>query len=116
YQVICASVPEEIGMEIPGGTYLWSTGATSSHIRVNETGLYWLEVDVQGCKGSDTAYVLAQPDPVVDLGPDGNICTDENILLDAGAGGQDYYWSTGSTAQVLRVSTAGLYYVTVISP
>jgi len=71
---------------------------------------------VQGCKGSDTAYVLAQPDPVVDLGPDGNICTDENILLDAGNQGYNYHWSTGSAAQILSVTTAGLYYVTVISP
>jgi gliding motility-associated-like protein len=116
YQVICASVPEGIGMEVAGASYLWSTGATTSHIQVNETGLYWLEVDVQGCKGSDSAYILAQPDPVVDLGPDGYICTDQEIVLDAGNSGHRYYWSTGSSEQVLHVAAGGLYHVTVVSP
>jgi len=45
----------------PGGFYeqLWSTGATSDSIIVEESGTYWIQVEnEQGCTDADTVVVL----------------------------------------------------------
>jgi gliding motility-associated-like protein len=39
------------------GNYLWSTGQTTSQISVQNAGTYWLQIDNQGCLGSDTLVV-----------------------------------------------------------
>jgi gliding motility-associated-like protein len=116
YQVICASVPETIGAEVAGASYLWNTGSTTSHISVNQTGLYWLQVNLKGCITADSAYIVAMPDPPVDLGPDGYICTDETLELDAGNPNCTYRWSTGAVSRTVSVGQPGVYHVTVISP
>jgi len=44
-------------------SYLWSTGATTRSIAVNQTGTYRLEVtDFYGCKGTDSTHVFFYTD------------------------------------------------------
>ncbi|NOU47911.1 MAG: hypothetical protein HOO86_12750 [Bacteroidales bacterium] len=40
----------------------------------------------------------------IDLGPDSTICPEQFILLDAGEGFTDYYWSNGQQTQVVIIS------------
>ncbi|MCB0786011.1 MAG: hypothetical protein KDC02_17620, partial [Flavobacteriales bacterium] len=55
--------------------YLWSTGATSATISPGVSATYWVEVaGPSGCPGSDTVVVDLLPAPVVDLGPDLDLC------------------------------------------
>jgi len=62
-----------------------------------------------------TAYI--QPKPVVDLGPDLNICVDAGAveILDAGAQPNDasFLWDDNTTSQVRAVNEDGTYYVKV---
>lgn len=51
--------------------------------------------------------------PVVDLGPDVEICEGEVLILDAGNPGSTYMWSTGETTQTINVTVEGLYWVEV---
>lgn len=44
---------------------------------------------------------------------DGNICTGDEVTLDAGVGYSSYIWSNGSTAQSITTSSPGVYIVTV---
>jgi hypothetical protein len=42
----------------PGGSYLWSTGATTPTLPITQAGTYWLQVTAaNGCKASDTITV-----------------------------------------------------------
>ncbi len=52
----------------------------------------------------------------VNLVPDITLCDGETAILDAGAWGGTYLWSTGETTQTITVSTAGNYSVTVTTP
>ncbi len=40
---------------------------------------------------------------MINLGPDSTICPDKFILLDAGTGFSQYFWSTGATTQTIVI-------------
>lgn len=43
-----------------GYTYKWSTGSTDQSIKVNTSGDYWVELEMNGCIERDTVYVDVQ--------------------------------------------------------
>jgi PKD repeat protein len=93
--------------------YLWSNGSTTQSIEVSVAGTYSVTVSsVAGCTGSDAITLTIQPDPVVNLGADMSICEGETYNLNAGMF-STYIWNDGSTGQILAVSAAGTYAVTV---
>jgi hypothetical protein len=98
-----------------GYTYLWSTGATTRTIVVNNTGQYWAKVtNPGGCFKYDTINVIISPVPVVKLGNDTAICAGNFVTLNAPAGtGYTYQWSNGLTGQFIYASTTGQYWVKV---
>lgn len=61
--------------------------------------------------------VMNMPAPpiAVDLGPDAAICIGDSLLLDAGAGGTSYEWSTGAITPSIYVNTSGTYFVKVLN-
>jgi hypothetical protein len=79
-------------------SYLWPDASTDSIFNVSISGDYWVEVtDSSGCINSDTVSVVINEAPMVNLGNDTLICTDQNLILNAGSGYSSYYWQDGST-------------------
>ena len=94
-------------------SYFWNTGATAQTITVSTPGWYKVTVtDALGCTWRDSLQVSVLPNPIVNLGPDTNLCAGNNLVLFA-PGGLSYNWSTGSSAQNISVNTSGTYSVTV---
>ena len=94
-------------------TYIWSTGATTQTIEINNPGTYSVTVTVQsGCSGSDIAVISALPTPVVNL-PVTGICPGDSVLINAGNPGSFYLWNTGETTQSIYQNSAGNFSVTV---
>ena len=99
---------------VPGATYLWSTGATTDTITVTSTGTY--TVTVTNCAGNSTnSITINLPGaPVASISGNSIFCTGDSTLLTAGAvTGATYSWSTGATTQSIYVSATGTYTVTV---
>lgn len=95
--------------------YLWSTGATSATIEVNQTGTYWLRVsDQYGCTGADTVYLLDRILPVTDFLPSTlELCKNGGkVEIKSNASFTTYNWNTGATSPTITVSTPGLYHLT----
>lgn len=114
---LCSSDSLDAGN--PGYSFLWSTGDTSQVIYPNASGVYTVDVTSQdGCTLTDTVTLRLHPDVSVNLGADTAFCAGGSYLLDAGAGtwGTIYQWNFGASSQVVLVSGAGLYAVTVTSP
>ncbi len=112
--IICAQIPLRIGIEYPGASYLWNTGATTPYISVDSTGAYVLNLDISGCRVSDTVNITAMPAPNIDLGPDRHICPEQTIVLDATYGGNSrYLWHAGDTTATYTATSGGTYWVTV---
>ena len=98
-------------------TYKWSTGATTSTLSVDETGIYSVTVtDEKGNQKTDEMQVTVHARPIVDFGDESIVLYDgETATLDAGdAGdGSTYEWSTGDNTQTIEVDQENVYSVKV---
>lgn len=114
-QVACAGDSVQFSVGFPGATYSWNTGSTANNVWVSTTSTVIVDVTVCGLTGSDTADVVINNLPALDLGPDTFYCEGGavfSLTLDAGPA-LIYNWSDGSSAQTLVVDTAGTYYVDI---
>lgn len=101
---ICAGNLLTLDPGVPGGTYSWSTGASSPTINVDTTGLYIVEIsDANGCYGTDSIQVSLNPTPVLDLGPDVSGCQGDTFEIGANMAFASYQWSSGQTDSSILV-------------
>lgn len=99
-----------------GSAYSWSTGDTLQAITVSSSGVYTVTItDANGCTGtaSQSVTVYNNPSPTISpLGPT-TFCPGGSVQLVASAS-SSYQWSPGGqTSQIITVSSAGNYSVTV---
>jgi len=98
-----------------GGTYLWSTGATTTSISVSPASFSNYTVTItnaSGCTASDEVSVSVNPLPVADAGITDTICSGETGSLTA-TGGVSYLWNTGVASSTLSVSPSATTTYTV---
>ncbi|MBP6391701.1 MAG: gliding motility-associated C-terminal domain-containing protein [Flavobacteriales bacterium] len=110
---LCAGQNILLDAFLPGATYLWSTGATSSSISVNSAGPVDVIVTQGACSVSDAIDVQVVASPTVQLGNDTTLCAGEILMLDATTVGCTYLWQDGSTGATFQVQQAGTFSVTL---
>ncbi|GAB3752957.1 beta strand repeat-containing protein [Spirosoma pomorum] len=101
------------------GTVRWSTGSTDQAITVSSAGIYSVTLTApSGCTTSASVNVTAdQTAPSLAISPNSATLTcaiPTTSLTAVGTG--TVRWSTGSTDQVITVSSAGVYSVTLTGP
>ena len=107
---------EFVTIEVPEGfeTYLWSNGAETASIEVNETGAYSVIVfDSEGCAGMSNLLTVTQvvgDAPTISFDGDVDICDGTSLLLTASEA-DNYVWSTGEETQSIEVDSTGQYAV-----
>ena len=69
--------------------------------------------NVYGMEDTASWTIEVIPNPVVDLGPDQNLCEGSSVLLDATFPGAVYTWQDGSSDPTFSVTETGTYFVTV---
>jgi gliding motility-associated-like protein len=111
---ICQQDTLLLNAAISGATgYTWNTGATTPQIKTYQSGIYWCDVNKQGCIYRDSIMLTVKPLPIANLGNDTTLCENTTLLLDAQNPGSSWMWNTGSMAQTYLVRQAGFYKVTV---
>ncbi len=102
--------------------YAWNVGPLVQTITVDSAFQYVVGViDMNGCVDSDTINLTIDPLPVVNLGPDRQLCIGVPIseTLDAGPGFVNYAWDNGlgsgdeSSHRTVIALTQGTFTVTV---
>jgi hypothetical protein len=99
------------------GSYLWSNGATSQSIVVNQSGTYSVAVTANGCtSNSDQMSITVNPLPTATITPQGNttFCQGGFVNLVAN-GGTSYQWNTSSTSASITATQSGTYTVNVFN-
>lgn len=103
-----------------GGTYLWSTGATTATINpIPAAPSTTYTVTVTGantCTNTATRQVSVSPAPTISLNAPAAVCSGANAAINAsGPVGATFLWSTGATTSGITpaLTSATTYTVTV---
>lgn len=101
-----------------GFSYLWSTGATTKSIKVEETGSYSVTIkNIYGCQSSASALqqvnVLSKPEKPI-LTPSGplSFCSGDSVILTSSLSNA-YQWTNGAATRMITVKSPGDFKVKV---
>jgi hypothetical protein len=95
-------------------SYEWNTGATTSCITVDQTGIYTVTItDSNGCTSSCSVDVTETNNPTCMISGNPSICFGGSTELCVPTGASGYMWNNGATTSCITVNTAGTYSVTV---
>ncbi|MBL7942385.1 MAG: gliding motility-associated C-terminal domain-containing protein [Flavobacteriales bacterium] len=126
----CLGIPAEFSapsLSYEGTTYEWNfgdpdSGAGNTSTEENpvheftEEGPYTITLIVNNdfCQDTLEVEIYVAEYPVVDIGPDIEICSGESTIIEAGTD-PDYslHWSTGSGDPSIEVEDEGIYWVNV---
>jgi len=110
---ICDSATFTITPDLTAGTFLWSTGETTTTIAPATPDAYWVAfTNVWGCVSRDTMVLIAPDIPIINVGNDTVVCLNEPISLDATIlNSVSYLWQDGSTNATFSTTIAGTYIV-----
>ncbi len=104
--------------EVSGYNYIWSTGATTSTIDVNQPGVYWVRLDAQNgtCVNlTDTIVLSPGTTPVIELGNDLRMCLGQQVIFNNDGSPQpnvEYVWQDGDESYEYVATETGLYTLT----
>ena len=105
------------------GSYLWSNGATTQSIVVEQSGTYTVTVsDNNGCTGTSTevdVFVNPKPTPVLTVVGSTTICSGDSVEVRAPNGYVSYSWTSTSqtnygTGRSITVKQTDTLYCTVV--
>ena len=54
---VCPGTPKIINANFSGAAYLWQNGSTSDSLAISQPGIYWLQVEAEGCVFRDSVIV-----------------------------------------------------------
>jgi ligand-binding sensor domain-containing protein len=100
---------DTIQLRAPAGfsSYSWNTGDTTQFVDTDSTQIFWFNAtDLNGCSyQSDTVSVTVNPLPNVQFTLSNSLefCLGDSLVVDAGAGYQNYFWNNGSIAQTQTI-------------
>ncbi|MBK8144985.1 MAG: hypothetical protein IPK62_08295 [Bacteroidetes bacterium] len=93
----------------------WSGGIVNGVPFVPPTSAVYtvIGMDANNCSNSTFQQIIVAPLPVVNLGPDVDICEGDQVVLDASTNGATYLWQNGNINPTITATQSGLYWVTV---
>ncbi len=98
----------------PQVEFLWNTGDAANSIVPEDSGTYWLQVNVNHCKDIDSVYV-GYHIPLNALLESENIdtilCIDGILGMRGSNWADTYQWNTGEPTQSIEVIESGVYEV-----
>ncbi|NLB86461.1 MAG: T9SS type B sorting domain-containing protein [Bacteroidales bacterium] len=114
--IICDG--DSVLISAPAGfvSYQWSDGRVSENIWLNQAGIYTLTVsDENSCTASEDINVSLGESPIINLGDDFSICTNQAVILNPNAQDEDliYLWNDNSSENTLTITSSGTYWVRV---
>jgi gliding motility-associated-like protein len=91
-------------------TYLWQDGSTNPIYSVTQQGIYSVQVNLNGCKRSDTISINYNLKPRFTLGPDQAICQGNIITLNPVLNtAWQLSWQDGTSGSSYTVTQPGSY-------
>ena len=95
-------------------SYEWSDGSLNSELNISSPGTYWVEVP-SSCGVSRDSIEVFESSALLDLGPNQEICENDQLTINIPPDFTFPIWSTGSTQSSITVDTQGQYFVDAVN-
>lgn len=91
-------------------TYSWQDGTTTGDYQVKKGGQYYVWVNLNNCKASDTINIMQKVIPYFSLGNDSAICLDQEFILTPKLNTEaSLLWQDGSSELSFIINHEGVY-------
>jgi gliding motility-associated-like protein len=112
-KTLCEGISLNLDATYLNASYLWQNGSTNPIYTVSQQGLYFVEVNYNGCKKSDSITISYNPKPRFSLGPDQLICQGISTLLSPALDPAWLLsWQDGTVNSTYTVTQPGIYSLT----
>ncbi len=109
---ICAGTSIVLNAGNPGASFIWSNGASSQILTINEAGSYAVTVSNLSFSTIDEISVSLNYPPMVSLEPEYLVCSDQIITLQSTSQhALDFLWSNSETSSAIQVTLPGNYWI-----
>ena len=114
--ILCAGDSLLLDATNENAGYVWQDGSTNPTFLVTKDGLYAVTLTTP-CESltEEIAVSFIQEMPI-ELGADTILCPGDTLVLDVTQPGSLYQWQDATTNPVKRITSSGLYSVTVTTP
>ena len=109
---LCSKETLQLNTNIANALYQWQDGSATNSFTVTSPGIYWLQVQKDGCTVRDSLMVGYYGAELLDLGPDVRLCAGDDTLITATGNFVQYNWSNGTTGAGIQLTAPGNYIVT----
>lgn len=100
----------------PLWTYRWDDNSNKQTRTISGAGTYRVTAFFETCPGADTIIVRKMSLPKANLGPDINICGNNNITLNPIiSNARSFFWENGSAILSRNITAPGIYYLTTVN-
>ncbi len=96
-----------------GCSFLWDNNSVDTLTYYFDSGFHFVLVSNFCGNSKDSFLIYLENSNNINLGNDLSLCSGDSILLNAGAGYNNYLWQDGSSNQTFLVKTGGIYFVSV---
>lgn len=94
---------------------LWSDNTKAKNLKVNKSGLYWLEADSNGCKTRDSILIQIIPAPDIELGNGFTVCEGDSLILNLAGKADTYLWHDMSNSPSIKIKNNIMIKITAVS-
>lgn len=97
----------------PGTQYRWQDNSAGPLFTATSPGTYWVEMELEGCRKTDTITLKGKPIPTFSLGNDTSICNGDMLKLEVPRYADVYQWQNGSNKKSIEARDPGNYSVAI---
>ena len=110
--ILCEGETLLLTLDFPGANYTWRDGSNNDTFLVKIPGIYWVNVQKDGCEQKDSIDVDFTTIEI-DFPETAFICQGDELELDVERPQGTYLWQNGSTDPVQTVNGPGVFWVNV---
>lgn len=110
--ILCQGDTLNMDLSSLNGTFMWNDGTNLKQKKVHQSGNYSLTITSSSnpCPSSDTVNVSFETPPVVNLGPDKQLCIGDTVFLKLTNQNTKVNWPDGSRKSTFPVYSTGHYW------
>ena len=105
--ILCGSATWQPDVAQAGADYLWSNGATTPSLLIDQPGTYTVSLNIGICSATAQTVVSIVDMATFTLGPDTTLCPGNSVVVGSNAPGVSVLWQDGYVGNMRTIAQPG---------